>query len=41
MSSGPSVSLDNSGDPYPEESTACVCVCACVHVWECVEVVYA
>ena len=32
MSSGPSVTLDNSSDPYPEESTVCVCV----HVWECV-----
>ena len=34
VSSGPSVSLDNSGDPYLEESTVCVCVC--VHVCVCV-----
>ena len=32
MSSGPSVSLDNSGDPYLEESTVCVCGCTCVYV---------
>ena len=32
VSSGPSVSLDNSGDPYLEESTVCVCVCVCVCV---------
>ena len=40
VSSGPSVSLDNSGDPYLEESTVCVyvcvCVCVCVGVRECV-----
>ena len=33
MSSGPSVSLDNSGDPYLEESTV---LCVCVHVCVCV-----
>ena len=32
MSSGPSVSLDNSSDPCLEESTVCMCVCVCVCV---------